>query len=153
MYTKLLSISIILFGLLFTFSCNKFKPDTLDGELSYLVGTWDWDSTFHRFNWCTGLGTIEETIYPEENNFSLVFEEEGFISFFVGDSLLRKEGITIDTLVEHSNNSKQVFIHLNGDMNDLFFGRGTTSLSFFSEFPFRENDPGCENYTNYFSKR
>jgi len=139
MYTKLLSISIILFGLLFTFSCNKFKPDTLDGELC--------------FNWCTGLGTIEETIYPEENNFSLVFEEEGFISFFVGDSLLRKEGITIDTLVEHSNNSKQVFIHLNGDMNDLFFGRGTTSLSFFSEFPFRENDPGCENYTNYFSKR
>jgi len=153
MYTKLLSISIILFGLLFTFSCNKFKPDTLDGELSYLVGTWDWDSTFHRFNWCTGGATIEETIYPEENNFSITFEEEGYVSFSTNDSLLRTEGVTTEFFEEGDGGSRHIVFSLSGDANDVIGGIGTIDKTIFTRFPFQPNDAGCENFSNYFSKR
>ncbi len=145
--------SIILFGLLFTFSCKKYKPETLEGDLSYLVGTWDWDSTFHEYNWCTGGSTIEETIYPEENNFSVRFEEEGFVSFFANDSLLRRESIRIDTFLAHSSDSRQVIMHLNGDPQDIISGSGTFDLTEFTHFPFDANDGGCEDYDNYFSKR
>jgi len=94
-------------GYYFAFSCNKFEPDPLEDDLSYLVGTWDWDSTFHRFNWCTGGSTIEETIYPEENNFSIIFEEE-------------------DT------NSRHVVISLNGNKEDVRGGVGTLNATFFN---------------------
>lgn len=75
---------------------NKYEPDILDGDLSYLVGTWEWDSTYHRYNWCTGGATIEEMIYKETDEFKLVFEENGYVTYLANDSLIFKKGFTID---------------------------------------------------------
>ncbi len=154
MSQKLLGISIVLFGLLFTFSCKKYKPDTLEGDLSYLVGTWDWDSTFHRINGCTGSGMVtEETIFPLDNQFSLLFEEEGYVSFFANDSLLRREGIRVDFFNKNESNINNVSLSLGGNMNDVISASGTEETNIFLRFPFESNDTGCEDHLNYFSKR
>lgn len=133
-------------------SCNKYKPDPLKDELSYLVGTWKWDSTFHRYNWCTG-SVVEETIFPSEysNNFSLVFEEDGCLLFYANDSVLDKSGLTIDTYFKEDG-VENVSFYLNGDENKQFFMVGTETSSNVSKFPYEEYDSGCEYYFNYFSK-
>jgi len=142
MSQKLLGISIVLFGLLFTFSCKKYKPDT-------------WDSTFHRINGCTGSGMVtEETIFPLDNQFSLLFEEEGYVSFFANDSLLRREGIRVDFFNKNESNINNVSLSLGGNMNDVISASGTEETNIFLRFPFESNDTGwCEDHLNYFSKR
>ena len=150
-----MKIALFLISTIVIAACNKYKPDPLEGELSYLVGTWGWDSTFHKYNWCTGGSVIEETIYPSEygNNFSLVFDKEGFVSFYANDSLLYMRGVTVHHFEEKSAEVNYVVLHLDGDSEDIMSGDGTSLSTIFTHFPFDANDPGCEDYDNYFSKQ
>jgi len=122
------------------------------GDLSYLVGTWDWDSTFHEYNWCTGFETIEETIYPEENNFSVTFEKEGYVSFFVNDSLIRMEGLTLKSFQENEGDERHTVFCIGEAQSDtdLIAVVGVLNKSRILRFPFQSNDGGCEIFQNYF---
>ena len=150
MLRRLLGISL----LVVLVGCNKYRPDPLEGELSYLVGIWDWDSTFHSYNWCSGGATIEETIYPigYGSSFSIVFTEIGEVWFFANGSIIETDSVTVDHF-EETGNQKHIIIHLNGDNDAIFAGRGTLSRTRFTGFPFTPFDGGCEEYKNYFSKR
>ena len=151
MWRRLLGISVLISLVV---GCNKYKPDPLEGELSYLVGTWTWDSTHHEYNWCTGGGTLEEVIYPEEygQNFELVFDEKGCVSFFGNEVLLNTDSITINHFNQEGEN-RDVIIHLNGDSENILSGIGSLNRTRFTGFPFVEIDSGCEWYLNYFSKQ
>ena len=149
----MLRLAVIFVCILFVMSCNKYKPDKLDGDLAYLVGTWNWDSTHYEHNWCTG-STLEELIYPEddENHFSIVFTEDGFVSFYLNDSLLYNKGVTKNSFTEKEDGTKHAVFHLDGNAEDIIAIIGDVTASRITHFPFNENDPGCEDYDNYFSK-
>ena len=151
MLRRLLNISLLLFLIL---GCNKYKPDPLTGDFSYLIGTWDWDSTFHRYNWCTGGATLEQTIYPESegDNFSIIFTETGEIWFFSNGAILETDSITISHF-EQTGDERYMVIHKNGDSENITSVRGTFDQTSITNFPFKPYDTGCENYNNYFSKR
>ena len=149
MWRRLLGISL----LVVLVGCNKYRPDPLEGELSYLVGIWDWDSTFHSYNWCSGGATIEETIYPEgyENSFTVIFSSEGYISFYANDSIIEIQGLTLDySGINPENDQHVIFMKQQGGKIAIV---GSTDQCRITEFPFLPSDGGCEEYKNYFSKR
>ena len=149
MWRRSLGISLLVVLMV---GCNKYRPDPLEGELSYLVGTWAWDSAHHEYNWCTGGSTLEEMIYPEDygTDFKVLLSKDGYVSFFANDSLLETQGVTLDGLVDNGGGNKHVvFIQEKGSRIAIV---GTVQQSRIVPFPF-SGEAGCEDYDNYFSKQ
>ncbi len=151
--------SIILLGLLFIFSCNKEKPDTLEGEKSIFVGTWNWDYTVHHHNWCDAFPSKIDTLTPSSENhtFKIQFLEEGKVIYWQ-DGIKINEYDLFFTLFDGDqscflNDATQYAIKYSFESEENDFGgcvsQDSLRTGFFKDFLFPFT-PGCENYTNFF---
>lgn len=69
-------------------ACKKDNNDKLEGEISFLVGKWEWQySISHYDNPYIGVWNSTDTIYSSElpDNYQIEFHKEGRIRFMKND--------------------------------------------------------------------
>lgn len=69
-------------------ACKKDNNDKLEGEISFLVGKWEWQySISHYTNYYLGIVNSTDTIYSSElpDTYQLEFHKEGRIRFLKND--------------------------------------------------------------------
>jgi hypothetical protein len=149
---------IYLIGIcLITLSCKK---DKLEGDMSILIGKWNWTHTDHLYGICDG-DSFSETLTPlsEDKTFSLEFYEKGVVKFLENDEQIESfrtvfanntddcGGTYLDDIsFDISLNNKK------GDLHYMYGCVGPNLLVVVQGFPFNSFEKGCEFYTSYFVK-
>jgi len=146
---------ILVVTFLLIFSCKKPpeepQPDKLIGDKAILVGTWNWTHTHHRFNWCDGP-ELNETIEPEEDNYSFIMKEEGKVEFYK-NGIKESEHLTFFNQAYEYNDEYIFNIYLDNIENEnLGLVLYSEDSLFSSTYPYSTINEGCELYKSYFSK-
>ncbi len=169
MNTKLLKHNLtILCGIFFigicTESCKKDYPsekNSLSGDTSIFVGTWNWIYTNHDCGFCQNQYFQDQyTPATESTMFSLVFVSSGIVCFYKQDTLISEHRIIFNKFnlePEHCMiyNAHSFHVYLDGNGKTSLAGcinQDTMRLSLASGFLFNP-ESGCEIYQNYFLKQ
>lgn len=144
-------ILYILFIPFLFITCKKKKPDKLEGDKTQLIGHWKWDSTYHKVGCQEGLEEYIYTPYSESENYSILFEDSGFVTMFNNSLKLSKHFIKFD--YEKWNGGVWDFkIRLDNEENTLLLGTIDGNAMVLFRFPFTKSEDGCNHYSNYFVK-
>lgn len=151
---KKLSFIIIITIISFS-SCKKDKPDKLEGEKSILIGTWHWKYSERKYNICNNNPMIETLNTELENkDFSVIVSDEGYASFFKNESIISKHEIQFEHFLNLGNEGYKFSMELTNAEGgeDVFSGSVLGDSIRSSNFPFRDNGSGCEQFKNYLFK-
>ncbi len=167
MSTKLSKHNFIIFcGILFIGicckSCKKDYPiekNSLNGDTSIFVGTWNWIYSEHDYGWCDPPSSFETiTPFSSGSTFQIRFLENGVIRLFKNGSLVSEYRIYVSYFqadnVCSMTNSLHFGISFNNDQDSEFFGcvnSDTLASGCFPGFLYQAV-PGCESFSNYFIK-
>lgn len=148
------SISILI---AFFASCKKDppieEPDFLNGEKSYLIGEWIWESSIHNYGLCENMSFID-TIQSESvsDTYKMLFSPNGIIAFIKNENVIYQYELYF-THSEIEETNEYYFISKLDNLTDsLFSGRGSKDSMRFTNYPFKDSDDGCEFFANYFKK-
>ncbi|MCF8299012.1 MAG: hypothetical protein K9J13_15800, partial [Saprospiraceae bacterium] len=112
---------IILFFCTIAFAACK--KDKLEGEMSVLIGTWNWTETYKVSNYCDNdslwIYQLIDSAKPD-NKFTLKFLEKGKVIFYINNGVLWKERVVFESKNVIKNNPYEYHfvILLNNNTND-----------------------------------
>lgn len=133
----------------FLYGCKKNK---LNGDMQILIGKWNWNYSDYTYNKCSKYSSIHQTLTPisENKNFSIEFDPKGFVTLFENNSILQEGRIHFEK--SHNNNSKFYFqIFINRNTANSITGSTDGSILSTSDFPYKGEEPSCDDYINYFT--
>lgn len=158
---------VILFFILTIFlSCRKDAveeippffdyPDSLLGEASVLVGTWNWINTEHQYNWCYGNTQFEVLDSASESaQYKFTLYEDGQARTFTNNVETNHYGLYLETFgvyyCPYLAQSELFNIKFNKNSNLELNGciSGDT-LVIYRGYPFYNYEEGCEDYLSLF---
>jgi hypothetical protein len=145
---KKLLLILVLIGPVY--SCKK---DSLKKEQEILVGYWKWLYSKHTYGWCEGLSTKEDIINEEITgwNYSMNLRKNGCVEFFNNNKAVSKYRLVCDHFKKYENGNFEFVYLLNNDKDSKLAGYGFPGDSLvITQFPFKGEEVGCDEYLNYF---
>ena len=145
---------ILFFCIISLAACEK---DKLEGEMSILIGTWNWTETYEVSNYCDAdslwnYQLIDAT--QTDNKFKLEFLEKGKVIFYTKDAIIWKERVVFESknMIENGSYEYHFVILLNNNSNDkidVWVGQDSLLLN---DFP-KDTDDNCSEMFNHFIRQ
>jgi hypothetical protein len=135
-------------------ACTK---DKLEGEMSILIGTWNWTETYAVSNYCDAdsLWNYQLIDSAQTNkNFKLEFQEKGKVIFYNNDGVLWNDRVVFESknVIENGSYAYHFVILLNNktdDKLDVWVGQDSLLLN---DFP-KDTDDHCSEMFNHFIRQ
>ena len=145
---------ILFFCVIAVAACKK---DKLEGEMSILIGTWNWTETYEVSNYCDTDSLWNYQLIDSaqtDNKFTLEFLEKGKVIFYNNDVILWKERVVFESKNVIGNDSYEYHfvILLNNKTNDkmdVWVGQNSLLLN---DFP-KDTDDNCSEMFNHFIRQ
>ena len=145
---------ILFFCIIALAACQK---DKLEGEISILIGRWNWTETYEVSNHCDteslwNYQLIDST--HANNKYALEFLEKGKVIFYTNDAIIWKERVTFESknVIEDGSYKYHFVILLNNNANnkmDVWVGQDSLLLN---DFP-KDTEKKCSEMFNHFIKQ
>lgn len=142
---------ILYFCIIALAACEK---DELEGEMSILIGTWNWTETYENSNYCDtdsfwNYQLIDST--QIDNKFALEFLEKGKVIFYHNDAIIWNKRVVFESknMIENGSYEYHFVILLNNNSNDkmdVWVGQDSLLLN---DFP-KDTDDNCSKMFNHF---
>ncbi|MCD6200359.1 MAG: hypothetical protein J7K46_00955 [Bacteroidales bacterium] len=139
------------------FAVAACEKDKLEGEMSILIGTWNWTETYEVRNHCDAdtlwnYQLIDST--QTHHTYSLEFLEKGKVIFYTNHAIIWKERVVFESKnVTGEGPYKYHFvILLNNNINnkmDVWVGQDSLLLN---DFP-KDTDDNCSEMFNHFIRQ
>lgn len=145
---------ILFFCVIAVSACEK---DKLEGEMSILIGTWNWTETYGVRNFCEPDSLWNYQLIDSDqrdNKYTLEFLEKGEVIFYNNDRILWKERVVFESKNVIANGPYEYYfvILLNNNTNDkmdVWVGQDSLLLN---DFP-KDTDDYCSQMFNHFIRQ
>lgn len=145
--------NIIVFCIISLAACEK---DKLEGEMSILIGTWNWTETYEVSNYCDAdsLWNYQRIDSTHANNeYALEFLEKGKMIFYTNEAVIWNERVVFEStnVVGNGPYDYHFVILPNNNPNDkmdVWVGQDSLLLN---DFPL-DTDDNCSEMFNHFAR-
>ena len=135
-------------------ACEK---DKLEGEMSILIGTWNWTETYEVNNYCDSDSLWNYQLVDSAhtgNKYSLEFLEKGKVIFYTNDAIIWNERVTVESknVIGDGSYVYHFVILLNNNANnkmDVWVGQDSLLLN---DFP-KDTEDNCSEMFNHFIRQ
>jgi hypothetical protein len=135
-------------------ACEK---DTLEGEMSILIGTWNWTETYEVSNYCDADSLWNYQLIDSaqtENNYALEFLEKGKVIFYTNDAVIWNKRVVFESknVIGNGSYDYHFVILLNNnydDKMDVWVGQDSLLLN---DFP-KDTEEICFEMFNHFIRQ
>lgn len=142
---------LMIFTIIALVACKK---DKLDGDMSILIGTWNWTETYEVSNYCDADSLWNYELIDssqEDNKYSLEFREKGKVRFYTNDAIIWKKRVVFESqeVIASGSYAYHFVILLNNNSNDkmdVWVGQDSLLLH---DFPL-DTDESCTERFNHF---
>ncbi len=145
---------ILFFCIIALAACEK---DELEGEMSILIGRWNWLETYKVSNHCDtdslwNYQLIDST--HANNKYALKFLEKGKVVFFTNNAIIWKQRVIFESknVIGHGSYDYHFVILLNNNANnkmDVWVGQDSLLLN---DFP-KDTKDNCSEIFNHFIRQ
>lgn len=149
-----------LFRLLLLFCCviafSACKKDKLEGEMSILIGSWNWTETYEVGNYCdTDSLWNYDLVYSTQtdNTYRLEFLEKGKVIFYHNSGIIWNDRVVFESknMIGDEPYEYHFVILRNNNTNekmDVWVGQDSLLMN---DFP-KDTDENCSEFFNHFIK-
>jgi hypothetical protein len=144
---------ILFFCVITVAACKK---DKLEGEMSILIGTWNWTETYEVNNYCDTDSLWNYQLIDSaqtDNKFTLEFLEKGKVIFYNNDVILWEKRVVFESKNVIGNGSYEyhfvILLNNTNDKMDVWVGQNSLLLN---DFP-KDTDDNCSEIFNHFIRQ
>ena len=144
---------ILFFCVIAVAACKK---DKLEGEMSILIGTWNWTETYVVSNYCDTDSLWNYQLIDlaqTDNKFTLEFLEKGKVIFYNNDMILWNDRVVFESKNVIGNGSYEyhfvILLNNTNDKMDVWVGQNSLLLN---DFP-KDTDANCSEMFNHFIRQ